>query len=134
MKVTLIRGESDDMQTLGNWIITEDDGDILYKCKTLELDWEDNERRKSCIPLGKYTVIKRHSTKYKNHFHILDVPDRDYILVHNANYARQLLGCIAVGSSHTDIDGDGYRDVTSSVKTLDKLYNLLPSRFELNII
>ena len=134
MRVTLIRTPSDDKQTLGNFIATEDDGDILFQCKTLELDWEGNKNRKSCIPVGKYPVVLRFSNKYKWHYHVTEVPGRDLILIHNANYARQLLGCIAIGVSHTDIDGDGYRDVTNSVKTKKKMLSLLPDEFELEII
>jgi len=97
------------------------------------LPWKDNQRRISCIPEGEYEVVKRWSKKYGDHFHILGVDGRDYILTHAANFVRQLLGCIAVGLSHTDIDGDGLRDVTSSKKTLKQLNKILPERFNLKI-
>lgn len=105
----------------------------FYELRTLELPDKNNQSRISCIPCGEYEVIKRWSEKYGNHFHILDVPDRDYILIHSANYFHQLLGCVAVGFSHTDIDGDGYRDVTDSKRALRKLNKLLPQRFKLTI-
>ena len=106
---------------------------VLYTFCTLELPYKGNEKRKSSIPLGKYSVRKRASEKYGNHFEILNVPNRDLILIHQANYVRELLGCIAVGSSHKDIDNDGVKDVINSKKTLKKLLELLPDNFELEI-
>lgn len=120
-------------QTLGILTIFDDNGFPFWECRTLELPNKDNQRRISCIPEGKYEVIKRYSAKYGDHFHILDVPDRDYILIHNANYVRQLKGCVAVGLTHTDIDGDGLRDVTSSKITLKDLNKKLPSKFKLEV-
>tara|TARA_R110002020_G_scaffold227409_1_gene438035 strand:+ start:552 stop:749 length:198 start_codon:yes stop_codon:yes gene_type:complete len=37
---------------------------------------------------------------------------------HAANYSRQLNGCIALGKNRVDIDGDGFKDVTSSKATM----------------
>ncbi|HMR89730.1 MAG TPA: DUF5675 family protein [Saprospiraceae bacterium] len=112
-------------------------GELLYNgkvlCKTLELPWLNNKRRESCIPTGTYEVIRRTSPKYGEHFHILNVPDRDAILIHNANYVRELKGCIAPGVNHTDIDGDGLRDVTSSKATMKLLLKVLPKTFKLVI-
>lgn len=114
-------------------------GEIMYSgkilCKTLELPWKNNERGKSCIPFGEYTVIRRTSPKYGEHFHILDVPGRQWILIHQANYVSQLLGCIAVGKAHKDINGDGKKDVTSSKDTMQMLLQTLPKyAFKLEII
>ena len=76
---------------------------------------------------------KRTSDKYKEHFHITDVPNRDFILIHNCNYSRQLLGCIGVGASFVDLDSDGLKDITDSKKTLAKLYEIMPNEFQLVI-
>ena len=112
-------------------------GELIYQgkvvAKTLELPDLGNQNRISCIPLGRYKVVRRYSTKFGNHFHILNVPKRSYILMHSANYFRDLLGCIGLGQSHADIDGDGYLDITSSKKTMRELLNLLPNEFELII-
>ena len=133
MHVKIQRIQKDDFQTLGILTIYDDNNFPKWECRTLELPDKDNQSRISCIPKGAYTVVKRNSAKYGDHFHILDVPNRSYILVHNANYVRQLLGCIAVGLAHTDIDGDGLRDVTRSKSTLRDLNKELPDRFELTI-
>lgn len=120
-------------QTLGILTIYDDHGFPFWECRTLELPDLNNQSRISCIPKGEYEVIKRNSAKYGDHFHILNVPNRSYILIHNANYVRQLLGCIAVGLSHTDIDGDGLRDVTRSKSTMKDLNRILPDSFKLEI-
>ena len=123
-----------DKQTLGILFVVDEMNRIVYSCFTLELPDFNNQRQKSNIPVGNYKVVKRNSPKYGNHFHILDVPNRDLILIHQANYSRQLLGCVAVGSSLSDIDKDGLQDVTNSVATMKVLNDLLPNNFELEIL
>ena len=69
---------------------------------TLELAWKDNQKRISCIPKGVYEVKKRHTqkSKYKyEHLHILDVPDRELILMHIGNYPKNSKGCILLGNT-----------------------------------
>ena len=133
MRTKIKRIQQDDYQTLGILTLYDDLNFPFYEVRTLELPWRQNQRRISCIPEGEYEVVKRFSEKYGDHFHILNVPKRDYILIHNANFVRQLKGCVAVGFSHSDIDGDGLRDVTESRKTLRALNKLLPNRFNLII-
>lgn len=131
--ITRLNGLSEDsVQTLGESVAVVNHSEVL-RFKTLELPWKQNQQMVSCIPLGEYEVVRRSSNKFKNHFHILNVPNRSLILMHPANYSRQLLGCIAPGEKFTDIDGDGLRDVTSSRPTLDKLLMLMPEKFTLYI-
>ena len=111
-----------------------DDNKIIFDCKTLELPWENNERRISCIPDGNYKCVKRVSKKYGHHWHVLDVENRSLILIHHGNYNRDTLGCILVGKEFKDINKDGLEDVTSSVSTMNKLRKLLPDEFELEIV
>jgi len=133
MYATIQRIQKAVEQSLGIFTIYDDKDFPFWECRTLELPDKGNERRVSCIPEGEYEVIKRWSEKYGDHFHILDVPNRDYILIHNANYVDQLLGCVAVGLSHTDINGDGLRDVTRSKSTLKDMNRILPDKFKLKI-
>jgi hypothetical protein len=125
--------ESNSIQTLGKLIIYDNINVPVYSCKTMELGWNDNKRRVSCIPEGLYKVKKRTSNKYGVHFHLQNVPGRDLILIHPANFSRQLLGCVAVGKDHIDIDKDGLKDVTSSKDTMKELLNILPDEFEIDI-
>lgn len=129
MKVEIVRTYQP-RQTIGEFYI-----DGIEFCKTLELQWLDNVRSKSCIPEGVYKVVKRlaHEKRKYNHFHITNVPGRSYILIHTGNYSSQILGCVLVGDKHIDINKDGLLDVANSTATLQKLYEKMPAEFELVI-
>jgi hypothetical protein len=67
-----------------------------FICHTIELPWKDNHRSTSCIPEGRYPLVKRYSPKFKWHLLVKDVPGRSVILIHPANDAmKELKGCIA---------------------------------------
>ncbi|WP_149913499.1 DUF5675 family protein [Sphingobacterium cavernae] len=134
MKAQITRKIKTARQTLGEFVLIDDKGNIIFKCKTLELPWKDNQKQKSCIPAGDYNVVPRTSQKFSKHFHILDVPNRDYILIHTGNYRTQILGCVLVGAEFKDLNGDGDLDVTSSKITLDKILSLAPKGFKLTIV
>jgi hypothetical protein len=130
MKLFITRlPDNDKSQTLGEFTIEGSD----FKGKTMELEYNGNKRRISCIPEGIYIVVKRSSQKYGIHFHITNVPNRDFILIHNCNYSRELLGCIGVGESFVDLDKDGLKDITNSKSTLKKLVEIMPNEFTLVI-
>jgi hypothetical protein len=129
MKITLKRISDDGVQTLGHLHLGN--GKVY---QTLELSWKNNERQRSCIPKGIYKVKKRTSAKYGDHFHILNVLNRDMILIHHANFHNQLLGCIAPGKGLSDLNKDGRLDVTSSRQAMKELLAALPNNFELEII
>ena len=120
MDALIIRTIFEDKQTLGKLLIFENQN-IIYECFTLELAWKNNKKRISCIPEGKYGLIKFNSPKFGNVYLLQNVPNRSMIEIHSGNYHTQILGCILPGQTLTDINGDGYRDVTSSKKTLKKL-------------
>ncbi|RWX03366.1 DUF5675 family protein [Flavobacterium cerinum] len=134
MRAILSRQKSDDQQTLGKLEVFDANDQKVFECKTLELDWQNNARRESCIPTGTYKVTSRRSVKYGSHFLINDVPKRDTILIHQGNYHKDILGCILVGEKHTDINRDGYLDVTASKATLKKLTTIAPKGFSLTIL
>lgn len=104
--------------TLGQLDVIDENGNILETLFTLELPWKENKKRESCIPIGVYDVKKHTSPKFGNCFWIKNVPNRDAILIHPANYTRQLLGCIAVGLNHEDINKDTELDLVSSKKAM----------------
>ena len=70
-------------------------------CDTLENPWVDNQRNVSCIPEGIYPVRLRlpRESGTRDYIHLLvkDVKDRDYILIHIGNTAKDTSGCILVG-------------------------------------
>ena len=132
-RAVLIRLSDNRKQTLGRLFVF-DGLDIEYECCTLELANRDNKRNKSCIPTGTYNVKPRTSEKYANHYLVENVDDRDYILIHPANYYTELRGCIAVGYKFYDINKDGHCDITHSRRTMKHLLEVAPDGFNLIII
>lgn len=133
MKAKIIRTERDVVQTLGELLVLDDNDLEVYRCKTLELTWKENRQNESCIPPGVYRVKKRWSRRFHWHFHIQDVEDRTWILIHQGNFYTDIKGCILVGREHKDINEDDFRDVTYSARTIRELLRLLPDEFTLTI-
>lgn len=134
MKARIIRLTKTLKQTLGVFTLYDSNGNEIFRCRTLELPWNNNEKQKSCIPIGEYNVTPRTSPKFAKHYHIQDVPNRDYILIHTGNYHTQILGCILVGDELKDLNSDGEKDVTASRVTLNKILSLAPEGFKLTIV
>tara|TARA_R110000823_G_scaffold72102_1_gene166107 strand:- start:117 stop:599 length:483 start_codon:yes stop_codon:yes gene_type:complete len=88
-------------------------------CDTLENPWLNNERNFSCIPEGNYPVRLRlaRESASRDYLHLLvqNVPDRDYILFHRGNTAKETKGCILVGL------GSQQNAVNNSVLAMDLL-------------
>ena len=76
----------------------------FYQYKTLERPWRNNERKVSCIPEGTYQCVADDTGRFQ-WWNILNVLDRDNIEIHEANYVRQLMGCISLGKEHGESDG-----------------------------
>jgi len=109
---------------------------VLFECATLELPWLDNKPFISCIPAKIYkckVIIRPNGDEA---ILIMNVPDRENILEHYGNFTIDIEGCVLVGETHVDINGDGIMDVTNSKKTMAKLLGYLPRNtiFELEII
>ncbi|ELJ8641941.1 hypothetical protein RUK84_002910 [Vibrio cholerae] len=75
--------------------------------KTVERPWKNNEAGISCVPEGTYDLLPHESPKFGKCY-ALSAPtlgvtvygpsQRSHILIHKANYAEQLEGCIAPGT------------------------------------
>lgn len=80
------------------------------KCRlmmySIERPWKDNRAGVSCIPEGRYGLVKRclarrsfsegGSPEFRRHLQVMHVAQREYILIHPANDAmHELKGCIA---------------------------------------
>ena len=107
-------------------------GQLYFKdklvCYTIELPWLDNRARVSCIPEGRYEIIKRWSKRFKWHIQLLNVPGRSYILIHPANDAlKELKGCIAPVSAHMGI-GRGVRSRAAMAAVMRLLEKLLKNQ------
>ncbi len=132
-RAVLIRLNQNKKQTLGRLFIF-DGLDIEYECCTLELADNNNRRNTSCIPVGEYNVKPRTSEKYGKHYLVENVENRDYILIHPANYYTQLKGCIAVGADFYDINKDGECDITYSRRAIKEMLEIAPDGFNLIIL
>lgn len=136
MKVVISRKYSD-KETSGQGVIFDGDA-ILYEFKTLELPDKGNEHNVSCIPEGVYEVHKISSPKRGKCFWVMDVPERDAILIHIGNYATgkkvDTQGCILPGVRFEDANQDGNIDVVESTVAMKKLLELLPNSFTLHIL
>ena len=131
MKITLERIAHDkSFGTLGKLYI----GDEVFP--TIEQDWENNEPYKSCVPNGEYYLWAYNSPKYGDCYIIenesLNVAKykknnikRFGCLIHPANKASQLQGCIAPGMKIGVLDGD--LAVLSSRNALGRIHELLKS-------
>jgi len=129
-------------QTKGDFELFNENGDLLFSCLTLELPDRGNQRDISCIKEGVYKVVRRYSDKYGWHLHITDVDGRGLILIHWGNFAGSnnpktghpdIRGCVLVGAGYVDLDGDRIDEITNSHPTFDKLMELAPDGFELEI-
>lgn len=104
----------------------EEEGARRNICRTLELPWLNNEAGKSCIPGGTYRLVFVMSPRFKRKmWRVTGVPGRDGILIHVANYTRQLRGCIAPGVTTQDIDKDGLIDAAGSGEAMARVLEAL---------
>ena len=100
--LVLQRYGSTPMGTFGELIIG------AVRLYTVEQPWNNNTPFHSCIPVGEYRLVPHSTTKYPFAWcmvnHDLGVShqkepgmQRYACLIHKANYASQLQGCIAPG-------------------------------------
>ena len=96
INLLLIRDTFSEQSTIGELFLN---GERM--CDTLENPWKYNQRNISCIPEGEYKVRLRlaRESATRDYLHLLvqDVPDRDWILFHRGNSAKDTSGCILVG-------------------------------------
>lgn len=97
MKVKLVRFLEAEQSLIGKVYVNGE-----FFCYSLEKPFRGNEQYISAIPDGVYKCGPYSSEKYANIVQILDVIERDRILIHSANYHWDLKGCIALGSSYSE--------------------------------
>lgn len=89
-----------DLELNRTYLPTATNGSLMHSgmliCSCIELPWRENRHQVSCVPEGRYVLLKRYSPHFQWHFELQDVPERDGILIHPANDAvLELKGCIA---------------------------------------
>jgi len=114
VNLLIIRDTFTDESTMGELFV---EGEKF--CDTLELPYLDNKKSVSCIPVGEYSVRFRYprESATRDYLHLLvkDVPNRDYILFHRGNSAKDTRGCILVGY------GSQHNKVNNSTLAMDLL-------------
>jgi len=120
--VTLTRTKDDGKETEGTLSCTG------FTCDTLERPWLNNQINVSCIPKGSYNCVWTFMPDLNEyHYEVQNVPGRSGIFIHEGNFVTDVEGCIMLGATFADINGDGQPDVTSSRVTLAKFEALFPN-------
>lgn len=91
-------------------VFTLPSGRELY---TVERPWLQNKPFESCIPEGVYRLKKRRSNvvkttsggEYLDGWEVTGVPGRSLIMLHVANWPRNVEGCIGVGLAYGILSG-----------------------------
>ena len=118
--VTLKRNSDNGVETLGTLSVGS------FSCNTLERPNKGNARNISCIPSGTYQCTWQFMTdKNEWHYELQAVHGRSGIFIHAGNYYTDSEGCILLGNSLGDINGDGQQDVLNSRITLGKFEALM---------
>lgn len=149
---TLTRTQSDAIHTAGQLTGPLLDRSIF----TIEREWNNNRIGDSCVPPGSYLVERYMAPSFgscwilsNRSLGVAKFPEpgipRSAILIHSANFAFQLRGCIAPGATYGKMVYTGnnsalsrFRNkawpaVTSSVPTMEYLRRQLPNKFTLII-
>ena len=131
MKLILERNYFNDA-TIGVLRIEGKDNPIWF---TIERPDLNNQNNISCIPEGTYKVAPYSSDKFPDVWEVKDVLNRTKILIHQANWAHDLEGCIGVGDSlcYIKYGAEYKKSVSNSKKTIQAIKNTIgyPSEFEL---
>jgi hypothetical protein len=126
----LVRYFQNEQSTLGCFNIQGLDAPLFW---TIERPWLNNKVGQSCIPQGRYLVKPFSGMKYKDVYEITDVEGRTAILIHAANKASELQGCVALGLA-TGYMGDELA-VMSSQAALNKMITIMEyESFTLDVI
>lgn len=129
--------DSDKMGVFGEVLI-----DGVHQCYTVEQPWNDNIPFESCVPAGDYELVGYDSPKYGRTYALknlaLDVgvfeqdARRYACLIHSANLADELQGCIACGVELGVLHG--LWSVGMSRRATKSLLNKIKSGDQLTII
>lgn len=109
---------------------------------TIEREWLDNAPFVSCVPLGRYRIVHYSSRKYPEAYALVnedlgvylnkedmhtDSSGRYSILIHSANLASELAGCIAPGIDRgfLNIKGKTGLGVFQSRTAIEAIYTIL---------
>jgi hypothetical protein len=141
MKLILNRDYNHETCTMGTLFFQTPAQDFL--CQTMERPWVPQSGSnggfpgRSCVPRGTYRLMRHNSEAHpytwalvNSDLDVIHYPDklrplsRCLVLIHVANYARELRGCIAPGYGRGDSEGE--KMVTQSRRAMLDIKRLLP--------
>lgn len=94
------------------------------------------ERMDTLISPGKYKASFYFSPHFKRTVVLIDVPGREYIEIHPADYVNELKGCVALASRRPDIrntTADAFA-ADQNVATFNKFMDRLKGSTDLTVI
>ena len=122
--VTITRQPSDAKETLGTLTTTVNGTTFTYN--TQERPWLNNQHNISDIPTGTYICNWTFwASRLSSHYLLQNVLNRSGIFIHAGNYFTNSAGCILLGVTGGDINGDGEKDVINSRVTLSAFEALM---------
>ena len=129
-KVVLYRNNYLGPEILGHLMVFEDNSfggsKMIFECKTLELEWKNNNRNISCVSTGFYNLEFERSFKFnRDLWELKGVPGRSEAKIHVANFYTEIQGCIALGDMHTHLNDDQNPDVRNSRNTLNRFHDVM---------
>ena len=108
---------------------------LAHELRGLELPDRNNQPGVSRILAGHYIAIPIERPEGRGWaLWLQNVPGRSEILVHVANFVRQILGCIIPGIKHKDIDKDGIIDVANSGEAMQIIKDWVGDSEQVEII
>jgi len=128
MYLELVRLSDNGIQTIGEMRLFDSAGNVLLRFDTLELSWRNNERSRSCVPLGMYCVRPQFSFRHGSCFLLYNVLGRDNILIHKGNFNQDTKGCILIGNGLRDVNFDEQYDVLNSAISMKNLLSTLKTQ------
>lgn len=145
MNLTLLRTYKGDDCTLGVLTCADLDGVSVLTLQTIERPWVPSPQYKggtegiSCVPAGVYRLECHNSEAHPRTWALVNPllgvvhwpaeaseGDRTVCLIHVANYASELRGCIAPGMKTYVDEVRGSRMVTNSRQAMKLLQDKLP--------
>lgn len=121
--IRITRRTPNSKETIGDVVVSNNGIEQLYY--SLELPWLNNLVNKSSITPGTYVAKWEWSNKYGMYIlRIYDVIGRSGILIHPFNFYYEIEGCVGIGKTLSDINKDGYVDITDTRNTIKAIYSL----------
>ncbi len=101
-------------------------GKTFYTCERLP----NENKSMSCIPAAEYNLAPFQGRRFKNVFHVTNVPNRQWILTHWGNTMDDSRGCILFGQG---LWGRGKEMmITHSRNACKDLWRIQPTKIVIN--